>query len=117
MSFRFSWRSVEVTGKVNKSVKQALLKTGEHLLQAANEDVPHDEGTLMRSGAVTVTRESGNTAEVAVSYDTPYAARLHEHPEYDFQQGRKGKWLEDTFKSRGPDALKWLKEQIGNDLK
>jgi len=30
-----------------------------------------------------------------VSYDTPYAARLHEHPEYNFQNGRQGKYLEE----------------------
>lgn len=69
---------------------------GERLLALSAEQVPHDLGTLQGSGAVSTPLGSRDgDPEAHVTYDTPYAARLHEHPEYNFQGGRKGKYLED----------------------
>ena len=67
---------------------------GERLLALSAEQVPLDEGTLMGSGSVSTASRDAEPAAV-VSYDTAYAVRLHEHPEYQFQGGRKGKSLED----------------------
>ncbi|MEQ6899280.1 hypothetical protein [Microbacterium sp. KR10-403] len=64
-----------------------------HRLMALSTAVaPLDVGTLIGTAAV----EPAQTPEegAAVTYDTPYAARLHEHPEYNFQNGRQGKYLE-----------------------
>ena len=47
-----------------------------------------------------------------IYYDTPYAARLHEHPEYNFQHGRKGKWLENTNKEKGPEIIEIVADQL-----
>lgn len=65
----------------------------ERLLALSVEEVPFELGTLADSGAV----EPASTPEegAAVVYDTPYATRHHEHPEYTFQNGRKGKYVED----------------------
>ncbi len=49
---------------------------------------------------------------VFVSYNTPYARRLHEHPEYRFNEGRKGKYLEDPFKRLSPKVLKLVQARI-----
>lgn len=69
---------------------------GERLLGLSAEQVPVDEGTLMGSGSVSTPLASRDADPAAVvSYDTAYAVRLHEHPEYQFQGGRKGKYLED----------------------
>lgn len=65
----------------------------ERLLALSAEQVPHDQGTLQSSGTVTPATNPDEGA--AVSYDGDYAVRLHEHPEYNFQKGRKGKYLED----------------------
>jgi len=65
----------------------------ERLLALSAEEVPLDLGTLLGSGAVVPATDPEEGA--AVTYDTPYAARLHEHPEYQFQGGRKGKYVED----------------------
>ncbi|MBG9885533.1 hypothetical protein ABE10_02800 [Bacillus toyonensis] len=65
----------------------------ERLLALSAAQVPHDVGTLEESG--TVERAKTPEGGAAVVYDTPYAARLHEHPEYNFQGGRKGKYVED----------------------
>lgn len=68
-------------------------KAAERLLALSAEQVPLDIGTLQGSGAVVPATDPERGAQVV--YDTPYAARLHEHPEYDFQGGRKGKYVED----------------------
>ena len=69
--------------------REALTDSAEHLLGAANKSVPYQEGNLEGSG---FTDYDGEHASVA--YDTPYARRLHEHPEYNFNFNRRGKWLE-----------------------
>ena len=64
----------------------------ERLRALSNEVAPLELGTLIGSSTVVpaVSPEEG----AAVVYDTPYAVRLHEHPEYNFQNGRQGKYLE-----------------------
>lgn len=64
------------------------------VLRLSQEQVPHDEGTLQNSGAV----ETLPNGDVVLGYHTAYAARLHEHPEFHFQKGRKGKYLEDPIR-------------------
>ena len=81
---------------------KALTEMGDELLRLSVAEVPHDTGALQASGNV------DNTSEpevVIVGFHTPYAARLHEHPEYKFQKGRKGKYLEDPLKH---NLNKWL---------
>lgn len=64
----------------------------EHLLTEANKSVPHDEGTLERSGQASVDGTRG-----AVSYDTPYAARQHEDMALHHDGKGRAKWLEVTM--------------------
>lgn len=71
--------------------KRALLKALEHLLGASRQLVPHEEGTLERSGRVTVL-VPGKLG--AVVYDTPYAVRQHEELDYQHDPGRTAKYLE-----------------------
>ena len=65
-------------------------------MRLSQEEVPHDTGMLQTSGAVD---DGFDKNERIVGYHEPYAARLHEHPEYRFQKGRKGKYLEDPIKN------------------
>lgn len=64
----------------------------EHLLTEANKSVPHDEGTLERSGQASTDGTRG-----AVSYDTPYAARQHEDMALHHDGKGRAKWLEVTM--------------------
>lgn len=84
-------------GKLDKVSEAAARKArgvvGDELLRLSQAEVPHDEGTLANTG---ISDEDGD--DHIVAYNTPYAARLHEHPEYNFQKGRKGKYLEDPIK-------------------
>lgn len=71
----------------------SAMDIGYEIMRLSQQEVPHDKGTLQNSGNVEQIGE-----DVVVGYHTPYAARLHEHPEYHFQKGRKGKYLEDPIK-------------------
>ncbi len=81
-----------IRGFSSTAAKAALLEVGLELLRLSQEQVPHDTGELQNSGEV---EAIGN--DIIVGYHKPYAARLHEHPEYRFQKGRKGKYLEDPL--------------------
>ena len=84
---------------LSKAVDKGSLDLGNELLRLSQYEVPHDEGTLQNSGVVEEIE-----GDVVVGYHVPYAARLHEHPEYRFQAGRKGKYLEDPI-NRNEDVL------------
>lgn len=65
----------------------------ERLLAVAMPGVPLDIGTLRLSGQVVTATDPEEGSGVV--FDTPYAARLHEHPEFNFQTpGTGGKYLE-----------------------
>lgn len=76
--------------KADTSSKFSALDIGHEILRLSQFEVPHDTGWLQDTGTV---EQQGD--DVIVGYHSEYAARLHEHPEYNFQKGRKGKYLED----------------------
>jgi len=83
-------------------IKRAVNEAAGDILNESGKQVPHDIGTLAGTGNVTPAKidDKGNFIEAEVGYNTPYALRLHEHPEYKFKKGRKGKYLEDPVKAR-----------------
>lgn len=85
--------------KVGPATLKALEDTADEALRLSQFEVPHDEGTLQNSGTVEIVGDG-----VVMGYHTPYAARLHEHPEYRFQKGRKGKYIDDPLR-RNQNAL------------
>ena len=92
---------VEKLTRLNRSKNaDAINQIADLLLEVSQKEVPHDTGTLQNSGHVE--QASSNKLEAVVGYggmSAPYASRLHEHPEYNFQGGRKGKYLEDPLKN------------------
>ena len=78
---------------MQRGVRKGLLDAGLEGMRLSQHEVPHDEGTLQNSGTVEVMPNG----DVVMGYHTPYAARLHEHPEYRFQKGRKGKYISDPL--------------------
>lgn len=74
---------------------EAIEKIGNELLRISQKEVPHDTGALQNSGHVEVKSQE----EVDVGYNKVYAARLHENPQFNFKNGRKGKYLEDPLKN------------------
>lgn len=91
MTFTLDWNLDGVVSEVNAAAGRGVRLAGEHVLTEANGRVPHDEGTLERSGSVS---QSGHKA--AVSYDTPYAARQHEDLTLHHDGKGEAKWLENT---------------------
>jgi hypothetical protein len=89
--FTASLKRLESSAK--SSAKFTALDIGNEIMRLSQAEVPHDKGSLQNSGTVEETADG----DVVVGYHTPYAARLHEHPEYRFQKGRKGKYLEDPI--------------------
>ena len=100
-------------GRALGAIERALTDAAEHLLEQANRTVPIEEGTLKRSGVVSVDRER---LEAAVSYDTPYAVRQHEDTRLRHNDGRRAKWLERTFAERGDAVAAYIVDQLRRAL-
>lgn len=99
-AFRMIWRGALVRAVVHQAGSEGTESWAKAVLEDANQHVPFLEGDLEASGRVAEGQSrhgptgmfSGN--EFFVSYDTEYAVRLHEHPEYNFRGKGEGKWLE-----------------------
>lgn len=92
--------SVSVTSNFDGVTQAALAGVlrgetlaAERLLALSMPNVPLRDGTLRGTGAVVPASDPEEGA--AVTFDTPYAARLHEHPEFTFSEpGTGGKYVE-----------------------
>ena len=82
------------------AVLKGLRDGGEHILKLARDRVPIEEGTLERSGRVTDDGE----AVAAVSFDTPYAVRVHEDLGARHADGRQAKYLESAAAEGAQDV-------------
>lgn len=115
--------NMNVSDQVKGAAMKALKEAGEVLLEEANRRVPHDTGMLQDSGTpgrapTALTEEQkADSLSVYCSYNTPYAVRLHEHPEFHFRNGREGKWLENALKDRQSDLIEHVAEAIREALK
>lgn len=78
---------------IDSRVERAEDEVVDTVLLLSQAEVPHDKGTLQNTGATD--RDRGGAY---VGYFTPYAAKMHENPQFNFQKGRKGKYLEDPIK-------------------
>jgi len=104
-------------GRVRGAVKFALEEAGGDLLKESVKIVPHDIGTLENSGKVSpVEKISSDQMSVSVGFNTPYAARMHEHPEYKFQKGRRGKYLETPLKENVNKYKNGIVSQVKSSL-
>lgn len=97
---------------ISKGADRGNLEAALEIMRLSQIDVPHEEGTLQNSGTV----ESMPNGDTVLGYHTPYAAKLHEHPEFNFKKGRKGKYIEDPI-VKNTDTLKFKYERnMGDEL-
>jgi hypothetical protein len=96
--------------KIKEVNRKAINGMADEVLRLSQYEVPHDKGTLQNSGHV----EPDGDDDAIVGYNTVYAARLHEHPEYHFQKGRKGKYLEDPIKNNAKILIDYYNEIMGS---
>jgi len=97
----------QLNKRIDPAKQKAEKMAGDEILRLSNIEVPFDKSTLANSGRVDTF-----TDHVEVGYHTKYAHRLHEHPEYNFKNGRKGKYLEDPIKHN----LSRLEKLVGKTL-
>jgi len=109
--FSLEWHGEEISKDVLKAVEKQIKKETEVLLGASMVEVPFMDGDLQASGDTDISIE-GQKVIGTVFYDTPYAVRLHEHPEYNFGNGRKGKYLEDPYNALEKQMMKRIEEAV-----
>lgn len=107
---KVTWDDILAAREADEGAHEGLLGAAEILLTASNQLVPLDTGELMGSGAVDFDLESKTAT---VYYDTVYAAKLHQNPTYNFQNGRRGKYLATAFSQGRSRVL----ETIGQPIK
>lgn len=93
---RMNWEGRRLwTNRGQRAASRGLRLALEHTLQVANTQVPLEEGTLERSGKVTVDGLDGT-----ISFDTVYAVVQHEALDFHHPvPGRKAKYLEDPMRT------------------
>lgn len=103
----YEWRGPFVLRLVDEAAGQGVVDGAYAILEEAYPYVPFEDGDLRDSGRAFQNRDSGGrfVSEAVVSYDTPYAVRLHEHPEYNFKGSGEGKWLEHAMQRRASKLL------------
>ena len=102
----------ELLNRVTRSTTRGVKAVADEVLRLSQFEVPHNIGLLQNSGAT----DPISDVEEMVGYNKVYAARLHEHPEYRFQKGRKGKYLEDPIKRNLSVFLKFMGIEIQKEL-
>lgn len=104
----YVWNDEMVLRRAASGAKDAHESAGERLIELLATVAPLDTGRLIGDAT-----EDHNEDEGTVSYATPYAAILHEHPQWNFQHGREGKWLERTMNANGATVL----DEFGDAMK
>ena len=116
------WYGKQVTEQIRQAAAGGLIDAAAHLLEHANRTVPHDEGTLERSGSYYPDTSGGVIGEemtTAVYYDTPYAARLHESEpgEYNFRGKGQRKWLERAAQERQRAIRDFIADRVRDEMR
>lgn len=104
------WNDSKAIKLMNEALTSGIKDACEYILQESNKIAPIDEGTLIRSGNIDV--ESSPKPKGCIYYDTPYAIRLHENPQYSFQNNREGKYLEKTVKDERKAVQRFLSQRL-----
>ena len=108
-----NWQGSKIIQEVKAGIESGLFAGGSHILNESNNIAPIDQGPLTQTAGVAV---DGQAGKANIYYVQKYAARLHEHPGYNFQHGRQGKWLEKTMLSSGEQAQQLIAQEIKRRL-
>ncbi|GAU67683.1 hypothetical protein SSP35_05_02500 [Streptomyces sp. NBRC 110611] len=111
---RLQWNGAEVTGALRQAAARGALLGAEHVLQSSRQRVPIAEGALERSGAASVDEQH---LTAAVSYDTPYARRVHEDLNARHSPGRSAKFLESVLPQEADTVQALIAAQIRRALR
>ena len=140
MAKRNRWRTKEAVKIAEEAGLKALRTGAEAILTEAIDETPVDTGTLRRSGTVTVGKlpdsariyeaaEAGNEMKdafpdpvgkekaVYISFNTPYARRMHEDLGYTPKRGGGPKYLETPFNANNDKVLKMAETKVKKALR
>lgn len=98
------------------ATRKAIQDIANEVLRLSQKEVPHDTGFLQSTGHKEDTG-TDEEPEAIVGYNTVYASRLHENPQYRFQGGRKGKYLEDPIKNNLSVFQNYMNGNLANALR
>ncbi|MFD7103111.1 hypothetical protein EYS09_09750 [Streptomyces kasugaensis] len=111
---RVRWNGDQVLGRARAGAVRGLLLGAEHLLAESRRKVPIAEGTLERSGTASVDEQQ---MTAAVSYDTPYARRVHEDMTARHSPGRSAKYLESVLPEVSGEVQALIAAQVRRALR
>ena len=119
-----NWKGDNLKASILAAAREAVHDTCEVVLEAAKQEVPHDEGTLERSGMVLMAPDGSPEGLICFGGGpgtghpiVPYAVRWHENSA-NFQKGRKRFYLKDPLNRLGSKTLeKALNVRLGSVLK
>ena len=100
-------------GLIPKAANNAIVAIANEVLRLSMKEVPHDTGQLQTTGQTQPVSDD----QIDVGYNKVYAARLHEHPEYRFQKGRKGKYLTDPIMHNLGVFKSYIEEEVQKALR
>ena len=109
MPFVVLWRSGDVKNQVRRAGSRGVRAVAEHVLEESGRKVPHQTGTLERSGEVSVDEEK---CVAAVSYGSTgqggaasYAVKQHEDVTARHPNGREAKFFEKAVQLVAPNMM------------
>lgn len=110
VNYKLDWRGRRLwTAGGKRRAERGLQLALEHILAESNKLVPLEEGTLERSG--TVSMDTGNLTG-AVSYNTPYALRQHEEMGWQHPNGRQAKYLETAVNTSRAECARIIQAEL-----
>ncbi|MDT3395591.1 hypothetical protein RKE29_02815 [Streptomyces sp. B1866] len=111
---RLTWNGAAALRATRAGALRGLRAAAEHVLERSRARVPIEEGTLERSGAASVDEEA---LTAGVSYDTPYAARVHEDLTARHDAGRTAKYLERPLTEEADTVAEIIAAQVRRVLR
>jgi len=94
-----------------KDAKKALLQEGNIILNDSIKQTPVEFGDLRRSGTVEEVKDTKKEYEIAIGFNTTYAAAVHEDLNAHHPVG-KAKYLEDPLMARVDDIPKNIAKRV-----
>lgn len=100
---------------INDAAQRGVGLAAEHVLGEARRIVPHDEGTLERSGRAD-NEQTKNGARASIFFDSVYAVDQHENMHYRHKKNRKAKYLEDPLNQSTSKVRGIIGDEIRKEL-
>lgn len=114
LSSRLTWNGDLVDELAREGAAAGLGIGAEHVLGVSRQRVPLEEATLERSGGTDV---DADELVASVFYDTPYAVRQHEELDWEHDEGREAKYLENPLTEEADTVVELVAAEIRRSLR